>query len=144
VGRLTERTSPDWVWCLKIGLVVVLIDSLTVFVARGAGPESALAAAMDTLDQIANVALFSYVGFRTGLQTGRATAAAEAGVCASLLPALAAALYQLLLPPEATTAGEVLPLPNRIIAAVALNVVMAGLSAWIAGWFAGKSRPPAR
>jgi hypothetical protein len=143
VGRASERASPNWVWCFKIGLLVVLVDSLTVFVAREAGPDSALAAGMDTLDQIANIALFSFVGFRTGLQTGRATAAAEAGVCASLLPALAAALYQLVVP-EVATGAEVLPLPHRVIAAVALNIVMAGLAAWIAGWFASKSRPPAR
>src|SRR5215211_4738655 len=86
--------SPNWGWCLKIGLAVVAVDLLVLALAQGQ-EQSEISAFLESLDQVANVMLFAYAGYRTGRDTGRATAAAEAGVITSVLPALVAAIYQI-------------------------------------------------
>lgn len=132
--------SPNWRWCLKIGLLIALIDLAIVALSRGQDPTSELSASFDLVDQIANVALFSLVGYRSGQQTGRATAGAEAGVITSLLPAVAAAAY-LLVPGFAPTATEeTLPLINRLVGVVAFNIALGGISAWLSGWLGNRNR----
>jgi hypothetical protein len=144
--RDERRTgSPDWRWCLKMGLAIVLVDLVTLALSEGQAPDSELRAFLQSIDQVANILLFSWVGYRTGQATGRATAAAEAGVVASLLPAAAAALYQIFQPGLGGPADETgLPLINRVVGSIAFNVVLGGISAWFAGWLARRGRAAAR
>jgi hypothetical protein len=121
-------------------VAVTLVDLAVLALGHGQDPTSGLVAFLDSLDQIANILLFGYAGYRTGLETGRATAAAEAGVIASILPAAAAALYQIVQPPGSSPTLETVPLPNRVVASVAFNIVLGGLSAWLSGWLASRSR----
>ena len=137
--------SRNWRWCLKFGLWLVLLDLLTLALSEGQPEDSELRSFLDSLDQIANIMLFSYLGYRTGRDTGRATAGAEAGVIASLLPAVVAAIYQIVhpgLPAESSSAT--LPLAQRVIASIAFNVALGGVTAWLAGWMASRGRTRAR
>lgn len=134
--------APNWRWCLKIGALIVVVDTLVVALGSGQAGDSGVVALLSNLDLFANLMLFSYVGYRTGRETGRATAGAEAGVVTSLLPAVAAAIYQLTpLAAGSAAPGDSLPLASRVIAAVAFNVVLGGVSAWLSSWLAGRSRP---
>lgn len=131
---------PNWRWCLSISGLIVLIDLVAVTLGRQQPPDSDLVGLLDTLDQIANVALFALVGFRIGQVSGRATAAAEAGVLTSILPAAAAAIYLLLgIGPTPAEPGAA-PLLNQVIFIVAYNIVLGGLTALVAGWIASRSR----
>src|SRR6476469_7285884 len=134
--------SLDWRWCLKIGAIIVLVDALALLIGRGQGPDIELTDVLASLDHFANIALFGYVGFRTGRETGRATSAAEAGVLTSLLPGLVAAVLDFLLP--ATGSDLAVPLINRVVGSIAINVALGGISAWFGGWSASRSRTPVR
>lgn len=136
--------SPNWRFCLKIGLAIALVDFAHLATGRNLAPSSELRALLDLVALIANVMLFSHAGFRTGQATGRATAAAEAGVIASLLPALAAALYPIVLPTWMDPSDATLPMANRVVGAVALNIVLGGLSAWLSGLIASRAGRPVR
>jgi hypothetical protein len=139
-----RSTSPDWRWCLKIGMAIVLVDLVTLALSEGQAADSEVRALLESIDQVANILLFSWVGYRTGQATGRATAAAEAGVVASLLPATAAALYQIFQPGLGVIDEAALPLINRVVFSIAFNVVLGGISAWISGWLARRGRAAAR
>jgi hypothetical protein len=136
--------SPNWSFCLKIGLAIVLVDFANLALTRGQPPTGEFQQLVGLVALAANVMLFSHTGFRTGRDTGRATAAAEAGVVASLLPALAASLYPLVLPGWLDPAEAAQPLVNRIVGVVAFNIVLGGLTAWFSGWFASRVGPAAR
>lgn len=136
--------SPNWRFCLKIGLAITLVDLAQLAVGRNLPPTSELRTLLDLVALMANVMLFSHAGFRTGQATGRATAAAEAGVIASLLPALAAALYPIVLPQWMDPSDAALPMANRVVGAIALNIVLGGLAAWLSGLIASRARPAAR
>lgn len=131
---------PNWRWCLNIGALIVLIDLVIVTLGRQQPPDSDVVALLDTVDQIANVALFALVGFRVGQATARATAAAEAGVLTSLLPAAAAAAYVLLGLGTAPSEAGAPSLLNQVIFIVAYNIVLGGLTALVAGWIASRAR----
>jgi hypothetical protein len=124
-----------------MGLIVTAIDLLTVSLGQGSPPDSEIRVLLQTIDQIFNLTIFAIVGFQTGRATGRTTAAAEAGVVASLLPGLAAAAYSFVQPAEP---GVDDPLVNRVVASIALNIVLGGLAALIAGWVATRQRSPTR
>lgn len=132
--------SPNWRWCLRMGLLVTAIDMLTVSLTRGSPPENEVRGVLENFDLIANLAIFAIVGYRTGRQTGRLTAAAEGGVVASLLPGLAAAALNLVPSVEPLAQGSV---ASAVIGSIALNIVLAGLAALVAGWVATR-QPPAR
>ena len=136
--------SPNWRFCLTVGALVALVDFAGLMLSRGQTPTSEMRSVIDMLGLVANVALFSHVGFRTGKDTGRATTAAEAGVLASLLPAMAAAVYQLVIPGWFDPSQESVPLVNRMVAAVAFNIVLGGVTAWLSGWLASLNRARTR
>jgi hypothetical protein len=136
--------SPNWRFCLKIGLAIALVDFAHLAFTRGQPPTGEFRQLVGLLALAANVMLFSHVGFRTGQQTGRATAAAEAGVLASLLPALAAALYPLVVPSWLDPPDPAQPLLNQIVGVIAFNIVLGGLTAWFSGWIASRARSAAR
>jgi hypothetical protein len=135
--------SPNWRWCLKLGLLVVLIDLLSIVLGQAAGGSEDAVAVAGTFDTIANLVIFGYVGWRTGQLTGRATASAEAGIVASLLPGLTAALLQVIGPAgvgATEPTAETLPLMNSLIAAVAFNIALGGGMAWLGGLLATRGR----
>jgi hypothetical protein len=135
--------SPNWRWCLKLGLLIVLIDLLAVAIGQAGAGNDDVNQLAESFDNIANLVIFGYIGWRTGQFTGRATASAEAGVVASLLPGLVAALLVLFPPnggPPADLGDAGLPLANQLIGAVALNIVMGGLMAWLGGVLATRGR----
>ena len=136
--------SPDWRFCLKIGTAIVVADLLTLALVQNLPPDSDQRVLLETIDEIVNVMLFAFVGFRTGRETGRATSAAEAGVATSALPALVAAAYQIVGPNLDSTGADVTPLVNRVVASVAFNIVLGGLSAWFSGWLASRGRSAVR
>jgi hypothetical protein len=143
VGRPVGRTwgvSFNWRFCLAIGLLVALVDFVGLMLGRGQPPTSEARAMVELVALVANVMLFSHVGFRTGQQTGRATAAAEAGVLASLLPAAAGVVYLVLLPTWVDSATDGLPLANQLVGHIAFNIVLGGLAAWLSGWMASIGR----
>jgi hypothetical protein len=135
--------SFNWRFCLKVGVLVALVDLATLGLAQ-LRPSDELRSVLDLLNLIVNVMLFSRVGFRTGLETGRATTAAEAGVVTSLLPALAAALYPVLLPAWIDPASAEIPLYRQIVSVIAWNIVIGGLSALLSGFLASRGRTPVR
>jgi hypothetical protein len=63
---------------------------------------------------------------------------------ASLLPALAAALLLVLQPAslDASGAAETLPLVNELVVAVARNIALGGVLAWLCGLLATRGRGP--
>lgn len=124
-----------------MGLLVTAIDMLTVSLAQGSPVDSEIRAMLASIDWIANFTIFAVVGYRTGRETGRVTAAAEGGVVASLLPGLAAAAYSLITPLDGASQGSV---ANVVVESIARNIVLGGLAALIAGWVATRQRPPAR
>jgi hypothetical protein len=135
--------SPNWRWCLKLGLLVVLIDLLSIVLGQAAGGSEDAVALAGAFDNIANLVIFGYVGWRTRQLSGRTTASAEAGVVASLLPGLAAALLQVVVPTDVgatESTAEALPLINSLIAAVAFNIALGGGMAWLGGLLASRSR----
>jgi hypothetical protein len=121
---------------------VVLVDLVSIVLGQAAGGSEDAVALAGSLDNVANLVIFGYVGWRTGLLTGRATASAEAGVVASLLPGIVAALLQVLQPAGtgANEGTEVLPLINGLIAALAFNIALGGIMAWLGGLFAVRRR----
>ena len=135
MGGLRFVMSPNWRWCLKLGFLVVLIDLAAIALGRASGGSEDAATLAGAADNIANLIIFGYIGWRTGPLTSRATASAEAGVVASLLPAIAAALLQVFRPAGmgASEAGETVPLVNGLITAVATNIALGGVMAWLGG-----------
>ena len=139
--------SPNWRWCLKLGLLVVLIDLVSIVLGQVAGGSQDAIALAGAFDNVANLVIFGYVGWHTGRLTGRTTASAEAGVVASLLPGVAAALFQLVMPAgvgATEPTAEALPIINALIAAVAFNIALGGSMAWLGGLLATRSRGSGR
>jgi hypothetical protein len=128
--------------CLSVGVLVVLADLLALGLSRTLAGSEEVAGLLMSADQMANVALFAYLGYLTGKETGSATSSAEAGVIASVLPACAAIAVQLVLPPESVSGGA--SLGQLIVENVALNVAIGGVSALLFGWVASRNRTPVK
>jgi hypothetical protein len=130
--------SFKWSRCLTVGLVIVLVDLATVLLTQQESDQSTLYTALGTLDNMVNIFLFGYVGFRTGQETARATPAAEAGVATSLLPALVATLVALFAPQLLRLEAES-GLVQQLVQIIALNIVLGGVAAWIGGLIASRA-----
>ena len=130
--------SLKWSRCLGAGLLIVLVDVATLLLTQRESEQSTLYAALGTLDNLVNILLFGYVGFRTGRETGRATPAAEAGVVTSLVPALAATAISLLAPQLVHFEAE-RGLAEQLVGVIALNVVMGGVAGWIGGLLSSRA-----
>ncbi len=123
--------SPTLSWGLGAGLVIVVIDALTMLIRANAGDAAEVVALVDLL---ANVAIFSFVGLRVGRMTGVVRSAAEAGVIAGAIAGLAAIGLQYL-----TGIGGV-PTGRDIIGLLAFNVAIGGVLAWLNGFFGVRAR----
>lgn len=131
------RVSPIVGWGIGIGLLIVVVDTVSALAARGLTPESEPAQYIDLADQLANVALYSLVGLRVGRVLKSARAAAEAGVIAGVLAGAAAILLPLIVPDGLTTAATA----QRVIGTLAFNVAMGGILAHVNGWLASRPKP---
>jgi hypothetical protein len=130
--------SFKWSRCLTVGLVIVLVDLATVLLTQHESETSTLYATLGTLDNMVNILIFGYVGYRTGQETGRATPAAEAGVLTSVLPALVATLVALFAPQLVHLEAD-RALTEQLVGIVALNIVLGGVAAWIGGLIASRT-----
>ena len=123
--------SPTLSWGLGAGLVIVLVDALSMLVSALVG---GTAGVVELVDLLANVAILSFVGLRVGRMTGVVRSAAEAGVIAGVIAGLAglAILY--------FTRASGPPATPEIVQLVAFNVAMGGVIAWMNGFFGVRAR----
>ncbi len=125
-------------WMMRavaVGLTISVIDAVAVIVTRSLGADSESAQYVSAADQIANIVLFSILGFRVGKATGLPRGAAEAGVIAGSIAGLVAVAIGFVVPSatsEAATARE-------IIGVLALNVAMGGLVSLANGWLGSRA-----
>ena len=92
---------------------------------------------------LANVILYSLIGFRVGRVTGVVREAAEAGVIAGVVVAAIGIAASLLI---RTPAGAI-DSANPVVGIVAQNVAIGGVLAILTGWIGSRSqqdRPPRR
>ena len=131
---------PSVVWGVGVGLVIAAIDTLTL-VLKGMNGTSGWP--IDDVDFLANVMLYSLIGFRVGKVTGVVREAAEAGVIAGVLvAAIGIAVSFVIKTPE----GGIMS-ANDIVGIVAQNIAIGGVLATLTGWLGSRSqqdRPPSR
>ncbi len=129
--------APTLRWGLATGILVALVDAVSLVAARGVSPDSQMAQYIATADQVINVILFSIAGIRVGRATGVVRSAAEAGVLAGTIAGLAAVASMLIAPDPTAGSADA----QQFIQVLALNVAMGGILALLNGWIA--SRAPA-
>ena len=131
---------PSVVWGVGVGLVIAAIDTLALVLMN---TDATSQWPIGDVDFLANVVLYSLIGFRVGKATGVVREAAEAGVIAAVLvSAVAIAASFLIRPP--TGGGDS---ANTVIALLAQNIAIGGVLAILAGWLGSRSqqdRPPSR
>ena len=123
--------SPSLSWGLGAGLLIVVIDALTLFVSVNVG---AAAEIVELVDLLANIAILAFLGLRVGRATGVVRSAAEAGVVAGAIAGLVglAILY--------FTRASGPPTTLEIVQGLALNVAMGGVIAWLNGVMGVRAR----
>ena len=123
---------PSVVWGIGVGLVIAAIDTISVVLT---GTPGASQWPIADIDFMANVVLYSLIGFRVGKVTGVVRDAAEAGVIAGVLvAAVGIAVTAVLRPPAGT-----LDSATDIVAIVAQNIAIGGVLAILAGWLGTRS-----
>ena len=118
---------PSVVWGIGVGLVIAVIDTVSL-VLMGADGMSQWPIA--DVDFLANVVLYSLIGFRVGSLTGVVREAAEAGVIAGVLVAAVGIAVTVLLKPP----GSTLDSSMDVVSVVAQNIAIGGVLAILAGW----------
>jgi hypothetical protein len=119
--------TPSIVWGVGVGLVIAAIDTLTL-VLTSTTMASQLPVA--DADLLANVMLYSLIGFRVGKSTGVVRDAAEAGVLAGVLVAAIAVAVTVAIRPTASTMDST----NDMVGVLAQNIAIGGLLAILSGW----------
>jgi hypothetical protein len=132
--------TPSVIWGVGVGLVIAAIDTLTLVLMS-----SNLASQWPVADAnfLANVVLYSLIGFRVGKSTGVVRDAAEAGVLAGVLVAAIAIAVTVALRPTASTMDST----ADMVGVLAQNIAIGGLLAILAGWLgtrAHQDRPASR
>jgi len=131
---------PSVFWGLGVGLVIAAIDTVSLVLMSSAWASQW---PIDDIDTLANVVLYSLIGFRVGKVTGVIRDAAEAGVMAGVLvAAIGIAAAAMLRPPTETLDSTMV-----IVGVVAQNIAMGGVLAILAGWLgtrASDDRPSLR
>ena len=131
---------PSVVWGVGVGLVIAAIDTLSLVLMGAEGPNQWPIADIDFL---ANVMLYSLIGFRVGRATGVVREAAESGVIAGALVAAVAIGMTLALKP----AGATIDSANEVVGIFAQNVAIGGVLAILTGWLGSRAhsdRPASR
>jgi hypothetical protein len=131
---------PSVVWGVGVGLVIAAIDTLSLVLM---GLNSTSQWPIADADFLANVILYSLIGFRVGKVTGSVREAAEAGVIAGVLVAgVGIAATYVVRPPDGT-----LDSANGVVGIVAQNIAIGGVLAILTGWLGARAqqdRPPSR
>ena len=131
---------PSVVWGVGVGLVIAAIDTLTlVLIGMNGTSQWPIADA----NFLANVMLYSLIGFRVGKITGVVREAAEAGVIAAVIvAAIGIAVSFVIRTPEGGISAS-----NDIVGIIAQNIAIGGVLAILTGWLGSRSqqdRPPTR
>ena len=131
---------PSVVWGIGVGLVIAAIDTLSlVLMSMDETSHWPIA----DVDFLANVMLYSLIGFRVGKVTGSVREAAEAGVIAGVLVAVIGIAVTLVLRPSTGMVDST----TTVVRIVAQNVATGGVLANLTGWLgtrAQQDRPASR
>jgi hypothetical protein len=133
---------PSIVWGIGVGLAIAAIDTASLVLA-GMSSTSQWPISVSDIDFLANVVLYTLVGFWVGKSTGIVRDAAEAGVLAGVLVAGIGIAATYVLRPATGTIDT----PNDVIAIVAQNVAIGGVLGILGGWLgsrAAQDRPASR
>lgn len=128
--RTGTRVSPVVTWGVSIGVLIALVDLVSVLVSRNFPADGDVAQYIGLADQLANVVMYSFVGLRVGREAGMVRSAAEAGVLAGVIAGAAAILTSFVLPDAAFASNAT----RQIIGILAFNIAMGGVLAWVNGW----------
>lgn len=131
---------PSVIWGLGVGLLIAAVDTLSLVLMGMSGISQWPIADIDFL---ANIVLYSFIGYRVGRATGVVRDAAEAGVLAGIVVAAIGIGVTYVVKPATGGIGST----NDLIAVVAQNVAIGGVLAIIAGWIGARAvqdRPPSR
>jgi len=126
-------------WGLAVGLVIVLVDAAAGELTRSIS-DGDLAAAVELVDLLVNLALLGWVGHRVAGALGDLRNGLEAAVLAGLIAGLGGVGYHLVRGGEPTT-------PTDAVALVAWNVVLAAAAGALGAWVGSavrRDRPPGR
>jgi hypothetical protein len=128
---------PSVAWGIGIGLIIAAIDTLSLVVVSppGVGPTAFAEWPIADLDFMANILLYSLIGFRVGRSTAAVRDAAEAGVLAGVLVGVVGIAATMLLRP----AGASLDSTTDVISVLAQNVALGGVLAIISGWLGARA-----
>jgi hypothetical protein len=131
---------PSVVWGVGVGLVIAAIDTLTlVLIGMNGTSQWPIADA----NFLANVMLYSLIGFRVGKITGVVREAAEAGVIAAVIvAAIGIAVSFVIRTPEGGISAS-----NDIVGIIAQNIAIGGVLAILTGWLGSRAqsdRPASR
>lgn len=123
--------SPTLTWGLGAGLLIAVIDAVTLFVTANAASTAEIVGLVNLL---ANIAILAFVGLRVGRLTGVVRSAAEAGVIAGLVAGLLGLVVLYVARP-----GEP-PTTLEMVQGLALNVALGGVVAWLNGIVGARAR----
>jgi hypothetical protein len=125
--------APSIVWGIGIGLVIAAIDTVSLVLSGSPGMTQWPIA---DIDFVANVVLYSLIGYRVGRATGVLRDAAEAGVMAGVLVGLIGIAATAVLRPQGQSVDSV----TNIVGVMAQNVAIGGVLAILSGWLGTRSR----
>ena len=125
---------PSVAWGVGVGLIIAVIDTVAIVLMSTSGTSQGL---ISDVDFMANVMLYSLVGFRVGRITGVVREAAEAGVIAAVIVAAIALVTNFAFRPAA---GTVDSMPEAI-GILAQNIAIGGVLAILAGWIGSRAQP---
>jgi hypothetical protein len=131
---------PSVVWGIGVGLVIAAIDTLSLVLMS---MDETSRWPIADVDFLANVMLYSLIGYRVGKITGVVREAAEAGVIAGVLVAVIAIAVTLVLRPSTGMVDST----ATVVRIVAQNVAIGGVLAILTGWLgtrAQQDRPASR
>jgi hypothetical protein len=126
-------------WGLAAGLVIVLVDAAAGELTRSIS-DGDLAAAVELVDLLVNLALLGWVGYQVAGALGELRNGLEAAVLAGLIAGLGGVAYHLVRGAEPTT-------PTDAVALIAWNIVLAAASGALGAWVGSavrRDRPPGR
>jgi hypothetical protein len=131
---------PSVVWGVGVGLVIAAIDTLSLVLMS---MDETNRWPIADVDFLANVMLYSLIGYQVGKITGVVREAAEAGVIAGVLVAAIGIAVTLVLRPSTGMVDST----TTVVRIVAQNVAIGGVLAILAGWLGSRAqqdRPASR
>lgn len=127
--------APSIVWGIGIGLVIAAIDTALVVMA---GTVQLTDWPIADIDFLANVVLYTLIGFQVGKATGVLRDAAEAGVMAGVLVGLIAIVVTVFVRPPLDTIDPTST--GSLVRVIAENIALGGILSMLSGFLGGRSR----